>query len=254
MDQIEIANCERKKGLLQVTKPNTQESLECQTGSSEKWKSTHQESDQVHRWGDSWSAEKRNPEISKRSREIDQGFCKNATVWDRTRWSCEPTIQDPVNESSSLFLSIGPTKRRTKVVGRVRFLMFTCEMWESEPADRTDPKLGKRRRKQKCSRRLWVNGGFLYFRCIVSESVLPRLWSDPRGGGGRLPVSVSSFRPAHSPPPHHTHSTVFRNTHFVQGGGTSEGGPLTLEKRFFWVWKHGGFIVPRLPRGYWSLN
>lgn len=202
MDQIEIANCERKKCLLQVTKTNTQESLECQTGSSEN------ESPHIKN-----QIKFTDEEIVDRPRSAILRFLnvrgKLIRVFVRMR-RCGTgrggrgsplTIQDPVNELSSLFLSIGPTKRRTKVVGRVRFLMFTCEMWESEPADRTDPKLGKRRRKQKCSRRLWVNGGFLYFRCIVSESVLPRLWSDPRGGGGRLPVLVSSFRPTHSPPP-----------------------------------------------------
>lgn len=63
-----------------------------------KWKSTHQESDRVHRWGDSWSAEKRNPEISKRSPEIDQGFCKNATDCvgpDEAVVGAHYTIQDP---------------------------------------------------------------------------------------------------------------------------------------------------------------
>lgn len=244
MDQIEITNCERKKCLLQVTKPNTQESLECQTGSLEKWKSTHQESDQVHRWGDSWSAEKRNPEISKRSREIDQGFCKNATVWDRTRWSWEPTIQDPVNEFK-LVVFVDRTHQTQNESGRTSSFsnvhVWDVRKWTRRPDWSEIGQKAKKAEVQPAAlgqRRLSLLS--LHSEWVSTAKVMewpPRRRRAASGVGVQLPTRSL-------PPSHTTHMVPCSHT-LRTGWWNERGGPLTREKRF---------IVPRLPRVYWSLN
>lgn len=189
-----------------------------------KWKSTHQESDQVHRWGDSWSAEKRNPEISKRSREIDQGFCKNATVWDRTRWSWEPTHYTRPCQRVKLVVFVDRTHQTQNESGRTSSFsnvhVWDVRKWTRRPDWSEIGQKAKKAEVQPAAlgqRRLSLLS--LHTEWVSTAKVMewpPRRRRTASGVGVQLPTRSL-------PPPSPPHSTVFRNTHFVQGGGTSEG-------------------------------